>query len=261
MRRDFSMIALVFFLTRCFFNLYTFNHLYRLLLPIGIIFLFLLFLKLLKIDLFQYKLFNLLYLPVMIMTFIIVLTNTTVFINNNYFKYENYFVIVISLLLMSYFLGKGKIKTISSISEIFMIFFIFSSLIIYVGLISMIQKQYYHDFLKFNYYSLSLLPYLIVFIFLYLKNNNLVIGYFLGVISVFIDTILLVGSLGTKLILEYKFPGISVLKSLNFFHFINHLDKLLSFIYLFEYTITLALIFNIIKEITKKLRLAFHRST
>ena len=88
----------------------------------------------------------------------------------------------------------------------------------------------------------------------YIRHNNIIFGYIIGASSFLVDNFLLIGSLGTKLILTYKFPGISILKSLNFFNFVNHLDKLFSFIYLFEYTITLSLIIYIFKDTIKRLK-------
>ena len=93
---------------------------------------------------------------------------------------------------------------------------------------------------------------LLLIVLFYIRKNNITFGYILGVVSSFVDLILLVGALGIKLPLTYSYLGISILKTITFFNFINHLDKLFSFIYLFEYTITLALIFNIIKSSIKK---------
>ncbi len=253
-KKDISMIALIFFITRCFFNLYTINNLYSFILIAFLLLVIIIIMKQIKTDFFKSKIFTYIYLISLILIFVIILSNTTLFINNNYFKYNNLFVIVISLLVITYFLGKGTIKTIGSISEIFSIFFIIISIIIYMGLISLVRLNNYTDFVKINNFNISLLPFLLVIVVFYLKNKNIITGYFLGIISTFIDTFLLIGCLGTSLIKTYKFPGISILKSLNFFNFINHLDKLFSFIYLFEYTITLALIFYIIKDIIKKLK-------
>lgn len=253
-KKDISMIALIFFITRCFFNLYTINNFYNFIILFSFILLIIIIFKRIKKDVFKSRLFKILYLISLVIIFIIIISNTALFINNNYFKYDNYFVVIISLIVISYFLGRDKIKTISSISEIFILIFIISSIIIYIGLISLIRISNYHNFIKFNDFNISLLPLLLVFILFYLRNNNIVSGYILGSISVLFDSIFLIGCLGTKLIFNYKFPGISILKSLNFFNFINHLDKMFSFIYLFEYTITLALIMNISIDIIKKLK-------
>ena len=77
-------------------------------------------------------------------------------------------------------------------------------------------------------------------------------NYYSEVCSSFFDILLVIGTLGTKLPLTYSYPGISILKTITFFNFVNHLDKLFSFIYLFEYTIALSLIINIMKNIIKK---------
>ncbi len=250
-KKDLSMIALVFFLTRCFFNLYTFTNLFSFLITASIILLLLLILKKIKFTI-NNSLGKWLYFLSLLFIFVIILTNAVNFININYFRYENYFSVALSLIIISYIIGKDKIKTISSISEIFLFIFIFIAILISIGLLSLIQVDNYKDFTNINKITTSILPYLIIFIFFYLRKNNITIGYLLGVSSSFFDIILLIGCLGNKLPLTYSYPGISILKTITFFNFINHLDKLFSFIYLFEYTITLALIINIMKKIIKK---------
>ena len=253
-KRDISMIALVFFLTRAFFSLYTFTNIYNYIIIFLSILVSIIIIKNIKTDFLKSKFAKVIYLIILFMIFIIILNNTILFINMNYFKYNNYFVVLLSLLLITYILGKNDIKTIGSISEVFMIIFIIISIIICIGLISLIDIRNYNNYINFNKISINFIPALIIFILYYIKNNNIMIGYITGVISSFIDSFLLIGCLGTKIILTYKFPGISILKTLNFFNFINHLDKLFSFIYLFEYTITLSLIFFIFKDTIKRLK-------
>lgn len=251
-KRDISMIALLFFITRAFFNTYNFNNIFSFLLINILILISIYLLKKIKVNILKYKIIKYIYLIIISIIFIIMLKIASNFINNNYFKYSNYFVIILTLLITSYFLGRDDIKTISSISEIFLIIFIITSLIICIGLISLININNFNGYFKLDITSFNYIPLLIVFIILYLRGNNIIIGYSLGTLSILIDNILLVGCLGNKLLLKYKFPGISILKSLNLFNFINHVDKFFSIIYLFEYTITLALIFFIIKNLIKK---------
>lgn len=251
-KKDLSMIALVFFLTRCFFNLYTFTNLYNFLLVAFSILILIIIMKKIKINLLKYKIFKFIYVISLILIFIIILINASKFININYFRYANYFTVTLSLLLISYILGKDKIKTIASISEIFLIFFVIFAILISIGLISLIKLNNYTEFIKLRNISTNFLPYLLLIVLFYIRKNNITFGYILGVSSSFLDLILLVGAIGIKLPLTYSYPGISILKTITFFNFINHLDKLFSFIYLFEYTITLALIFNIIKSCIKK---------
>lgn len=253
-KKDLSVVALVFFLTRCFFNLHTFNNLYSFLITSLSIFIAILGLKSIKKDLLSKKIINIIYILVICYIFVIILINAAMFINNNYFRYNNYIIIGLSLIGITYIIGKEEIKTIGSISEIFLFIFVIISVVAYIGLISLVNINNYNGFIAFNNISINLLPGLIIFILLYLKDDNICAGYIIGVISSLLDSFLLIGCLGNKLIMSYKFPGIAVLKSLNLFHFINHLDKLLSFIYLFEYTITLSLIINIGINIIKKVR-------
>lgn len=251
-KRDLSMIALIFFLTRCFFNLHTFNNLYSFLITASGILIAIIFIKRIKKDVLKNKLTKIIYLLIISYIFIIILINATNFININYFRYNNYFIIALSLITIAFIIGKNTIKTIGSISEIFLFIFIMISVIAAIGLLSLIDISNYKSFISFHDISIHLYPGFIIIILFYLKGNNILTGYILGSISYFIDMVLLVGCLGSKLILTYKFPGIAVLKSLNLFHFINHIDKLLSFIYLFEYTITLSLIVFITMNTIKK---------
>lgn len=251
-KKDLSMITLVFFLTRCFFNLYTFTNLYEFLVIAIIIFIGIIIFKKIEINIIKTKLFKWLYLIALILIFVIILANATNFININYFRYSNYFSITLSLIVITYILGKDKIKTIASISEIFSFIFICITILVSIGLISLIKLENYNNFCNINNFSINLLPLLLLFVLFYIRKNNITIGYFLGISSSLFDIILLIGSLGILLPHTYSYPGISILKTISFFNFINHLDKLFSFVYLFEYTITLALIFNIIKSIIKK---------
>lgn len=248
-KKDISMIALVFFLTRCFFNLDTFTNIYSFLIVSISIFIIILLLKKLKINLEDYSFFRWLYFFILLFIFVNILINATNFININYFRYENYFSTTLSLLVISYVIGKDEIKTISSISEVFFFIFIIITILISIGIISLIRINNYKNFVLIHSLSLNYLPFMIIFILYYIRKNNITFGYFLGIGSVLLDTILLVGCLGVKLPLTYSYPGISILKTITFLNFINHLDKLFSFIYLFEYNLTLALIFNIMKKI------------
>lgn len=252
MKRDLSMIALVFFLTRCFFNLYTYDNLYSFLISSFLIFISLLLLKKIKKDIFKSNFFKWIYIFSLIFVLIIILVNATNFININYFRYSNYFTVTISLLAISYIIGKDKIKTIASISEIFLFTFIIFAILISISLISLIRFHNYQEFIQFENTSLSYLPFLLIIVLFYIRNNNIITGCVLGTFSSLFDLILLVGSLGIKLPQTYTYPGISILKTITFFRFVNHLDKLFSFIYLFEYTVTLALIIHIIKKLIKK---------
>lgn len=251
-KKDLSMIALVFFLTRCFFNLYTFTNLYEFLIISIIIFIGIIVFKKINIEINETKLFKWLYVISLLIIFVIILINASNFININYFRYENFFAVTLSLLVISYILGKDKIKTISSISEIFLFIFIIIAILISIGLISLIDLDNYKGFCDIKYFSINLLPILLLFILFYIRKNNITIGYILGSSSALFDIVLLIGSLGIFLPHTYSYPGISILKTITFFNFVNHLDKLFSFVYLFEYTITLALIFNILKSLIKK---------
>lgn len=251
-KKDLSMIALIFFITRCFYNLYTFTNLISFLIISAITLVLLIIIKKIKGNLQNIKLFQFLYVLSLIAIFITILINTTKFININYFKYYNYFVVTLSLLIISYIIGKDEIKTIASISEVFLMIFVIISVLISVGLISLIKIGNYHDFIDINSISINLLPVSIIIVLFYLKENNIMTGYILGNLSALFDTILIIGCLGSKLTKTYSYPAIAILNSITFFNFINHLDQLFSFIYLFEYTITLALIINILKDILKK---------
>ena len=252
LKKDLSMIALVFFLTRCFFNLYTFTNLFSFLFLVFSIFILIIIMKHINIDILNTKLFKWIYFIISMIVFVVILINAVNFININYFRFENYFSTTVSLIAVSYILGKDRIKTISSISEVFLFIFIVIAFLISISLISLIDIKNYQSFINIKEISFNLLPYLLVIVLFYIRKNNIMTGYILGASSAAFDIILLIGSLGTKLPLTYSYPGISILKTITFFNFLNHLDKLFSFIYLFEYTITLALIFNILKSIIKK---------
>ncbi len=251
-KRDLSMIALVFFLSRCFFNLYTFTNLYQFLFCALFLFLILLIMKKVNIDLSKHPIFKWIYLILLLPVFILILYNASNFININYFRYHNYFTTTLSILTIAYIIGKDKIKTISSISEVFLFLFIVFAILISISLLSLIKIDNYKGFLTLSKASIHLLPFLLLLPLFYIRKNNITLGYLFGSFSSLFDLFLLIGSLGIKLPHTYTYPGISILKTITFFHFVNHLDKLFSFIYLFEYTITLAFILNIMLNLVKK---------
>lgn len=251
-KRDLSMIALVFFLSRCFFNLYTFTNLYQFLFCALLIFIVILVMKKINIDLSKHTILKWIYIILLLPIFILILYNASNFININYFRYHNYFTTTLSILTISYIIGKDKIKTISSISEVFLFIFIIIAFLISISLISLIKVENYKGFLTFSKMSIRLLPFLLLVPLFYIRKNNITLGYLFGSFSSLFDLFLLIGSLGIKLPHTYTYPGISILKTITFFNFVNHLDKLFSFIYLFEYTIALALILNIILNLVWK---------
>ena len=248
-KKDLSMIALVFFITRCFFNLYTFTNLYQFLICFIGIFISIIIMKKINIDLYKHVILKYLYIIVVFFVFVFILYNASNFININYFRYHNYFTTTLSLLAISYIIGKDKIKTISSISEVFLFIFIVVAILISISIISIIKVNNYTEFVSLQNISINLLPFILLLPLFYIRHNNITAGYLFGGASALFDLFLLVGSLGVKLPASYTYPGISILKTITFFNFINHLDKLFSFIYLFEYTITLSFIINIIKSL------------
>ena len=54
-RKDLSMIALSFFLTRCFFNMYTFTNVYSYLLTAGSILILIIIMKQIKVNILENK--------------------------------------------------------------------------------------------------------------------------------------------------------------------------------------------------------------
>lgn len=69
-KKDLSVIALVFFLTRCFFNLSTFNNLYSFLITATSIFIAILGLKLIKKDILSNKIIGVIYMIIIIYIFV-----------------------------------------------------------------------------------------------------------------------------------------------------------------------------------------------
>ncbi|MBO5414150.1 MAG: hypothetical protein J6A17_00835, partial [Bacilli bacterium] len=76
-KKDLSMIALVFFLTRCFFNLYTFTNLYEFLIISIIIFIGIIVFKKINIEINETKLFKWLYIISLLIIFVIILINAS----------------------------------------------------------------------------------------------------------------------------------------------------------------------------------------
>ena len=72
-KKDLSMIALIFFVTRCFYNLYTFTNLISFLTISGITLVLLIIIKKIKVNLQNIKLFQFIYVLSIILNIITIL--------------------------------------------------------------------------------------------------------------------------------------------------------------------------------------------
>ncbi len=231
-KADISFFALVFFITRCLFNLVKSPNLYFTIALFLLIIILLILIS--RINIKMPLLLSIIY----IILGIYIIDSMASFIKLNYFTNINTFIIKIPLLiLISLMIYKNH--SIKSTSEI--LFFIFIIVFIIVIANSLMHIDFYNIVkfvsntnMKFNYSHL--LPLLIIFVFYGLKDDYIdtrsIIGYFiLSCLTIVIEQIVVNGVLGVNIVDYYLYPTSKLVSKLPFFSFSNRFDYLHSLVY------------------------------
>ena len=180
---------------------------------------------------------------------ILITHKTIIFISNNILKNYSLILISIPLLIISVIISQKKyhifIKTIEIVFYLIMIIRIFS----FILTISLVKVSNFGITLYIDYhfiyiglitlYTYKCLWYLTNY---QIKIKDIIISY-LNPFSIKIKTMLILGNTLSSI---YKYPYISSLKRIKYFDFIERIDGVLSFEYLFCFIITISfLLFNI----------------
>lgn len=255
---DFSLLALVFFITRSIFSLTTYNNLITFSITVLISFFILQLINKSK------KLITNKYLIFIILIFIsyYLLHNFTNFVANNYFTESTRIIINISFLVLIYFININDFRSLKDLSELlFLIFIVSFILIIILSIkdINIINLKSFITSFKINISLNSFLPITTGFIlsFLVTKDNCKEINsaYILSIFTILISLIILYSLLGKDFYSFYKYPDLSLLKQLPLFILDNRVDSLISLVFLFSDTVTISYCLSKIKEKSKNLYL------
>lgn len=254
---DFSLFALVFFITRSVFNLVKTPNLF-LMISMFLLDILLLFI----LSKLNNKYHHLFFTIIFIILGINILHNLVDFVSLNYFSSISNLIIKISLLVTLYIIINNGFHSLKSSSEILFFIFIIVFIIVmtsscfYINLDNLI---YYITNFKINFTWTNLLPVLIVPVFYSLKDSTKdfkYIYFYFGIsfFTILIETIIVNSVLGSHMINYSFYPTTRLLKQLPYFSFSNRLDYLFSIAFLFESTITLGYLLYYIKK-EKKLSL------
>lgn len=192
------------------------------------------------------------------------------YIHYIYLNKDSLFIITGTLLLLFLYTWRLDSFILSRAIEILFYIFLFFTIIKMIGLVSYVDISYVLPITNNNLLSLLLSSFLfailtsgilsLLYIFYNQEINSKKIKYYLTVsyltscFFILIEYILIIGILGNHLALFYTYPEIMVLKNINFFHFIERIDYILSM----EYLISIFALIAILLQNIKKIMTSFH---
>ena len=195
------------------------------------------------------------------------LTSKTVdFINYHYLSGYTPFIILFTFLLFLFYLGTKSKETIKKVILVLTIFITIVYLISLLGTISYVDIDNLKPLTITNYStwikssvliaSFCALPN-ILNLFFYQKQEKYIrkhffLGYILGVLSILIEIIIILGIFGVHLVELYPYPEIAILKKISFFDIFERMEVMLSLGWLMEASIILMILIHLVLwEITK----------
>ena len=193
------------------------------------------------------NLVKIIYIPLLIFLFIIIFKHILSFISYNYLIDYPILITILSIILILIFIIKENnitlYKTVEICFYICFILYIISlfSLIKYVDIQNIIINIRMNNTLIIDSIKYSIISLIPMFLMLNLEDLKLIKeskeiiirSYIISNISIIIKYILIVGILSKSLISIYKYPFISILKNISFYDFLDHLEKIFGFEYLF----------------------------
>lgn len=173
----------------------------------------------------------------------------SVYIQNKYLTNTPKLLIITLFLLPTVYLANSNIKSISKTSFILLIISVFEYIIMFSGIIKYINLENFKPLfdknikvlLKSSFYYMSYLSFpLFLILFVpksYLQkpdkiNKNIIIFFSLCNFFIFLLTFGIIGVFGIDLSLLFDFPGYSLTKKINFFDFIQHIENLVSSVWM-----------------------------
>jgi len=215
--------------------------------------------------------FKILKYPLTILLLIIIgistiysLTNLTSFIHFYMLKEVDAFTISISLILTIIYLVRKNLPTITRISEICFYIYMFIFILGFIGLYKYIDLSNLKPLLttsinshiktSFTFFNYSIFP---IFLLLGLKQDeyenkdNLLIIIFtlLGILTIFLEAILIISVLGINLTNMYQNPDIMIYKKISFLNIFERVEVFLSFNQLLNGIFIITINFYLMKKI------------
>lgn len=244
MKNKIENSLLFIIITRAIFLLF-FSKIAIIDLFIGLILGYLLIILYQKINLKKYYIFKLFFLIIFLFLSFTTIINITYFIKDNISKNFSYLTLLISFLILSIYITiKGYhtyIKIVELSSYILIITFIFSTILLipYINinnLSSIIWKPSY------NFIYLSILILLIFISINYLNNYQLNYrNYLFSSFNIIFIKLLIISILSLTLENVFHYPYISIYKKISYFDFLERLEGIFAFQYLFDYLFLLIL--------------------
>ena len=174
------------------------------------------------------------------------------FIHYNLLPSHSWIIILLSFIMISYYLVKKDFHTFIKTTEIVSYTYFFLKIIALILIIPKIHLSYINNSIQYSNisYSFLYLGFYIFFIYnaiYYLTNRQISIKLLtITFINPLIIKLISILVLGNELFNKYSYPTVNYLKNINYFDFIERCDGILLFKYLISYYILfIFLIFNI----------------
>lgn len=206
------------------------------------------------------KIINLLLVLIISFYFIYMLFSINTYVQNKYLDSTPSYIIILLFLIPVIWASSISIKSISKISLI--LFFITSFIIIF----SIINLTPYIEFNNFKPLNTNILKgsflYVIYFTtpsILLLINQDIneskktiVLFFIISIINMLLLLIYIVGIFGIDLGKTFTYPEYSLMKKINYFDFIQHIENIFTFEWLYSFFITSTLSLKFIKDYINK---------
>lgn len=193
------------------------------------------------------------------------LSNISVYISNSLLIDTRLIVIVLTFLLLCYFVSKNGLESIARTAEIIFMIFIILFVLSLVGVIPLIEPSrlkpfFSHKLIKIGNSSFiygffgSIMLFLLTMIPKEKVHSNkklgkaITIGYIIGTFTIFLTFVWMIGTLGIDLASYYQYPEIAILKKVSYFNFIERIEGILSIAWLLDSVIVLSFILYSLKE-------------
>lgn len=187
------------------------------------------------------KIINYILLITILFLFIYTLWNTQIYIQNKYLdKTPNYVILILFLLPIIYVINKG-FNTFTKLSLMIFIISLIEIFLVFIGIIPYIEIDNYKPLfnssficsIKSIYYFVSFFISPIYLILLLPKSNidkkdHFNFFYVLSFLNIFLLAASIIGTFSVELSSILNYPEFVLVKKINYFNFIQHIENILS---------------------------------
>lgn len=207
------------------------------------------------------KIINLFLVLIFCLYFIYLLWSINTYVQNKYLDSTPSFIIILLFLIPLIWLIKYDIKTISKVSVFLFIITLLIILFSITNLFSSIELDNFKPLFNSNIFNIIKNAFIFssyfvtpMFMLLTIPNintKNLTIFFIISLINIILLFIYIVGVFGLDLAKLFSYPEYSLMKKINYFDFIQHIENLSTFEWLFSIFISSIITLNFIKEYLK----------